>query len=409
MSQRKLFIRCPHLSLVSRWATAGLTLALLLQVSACRDEPTAPDSDPDLALAAASAPLPFREVSGGIDHTCGITTDNRAYCWGSNGWGQLGDGTRENRSRPVAVAGGLRFHQVSAGGWDHTCGVTTDFKLYCWGSGGNLGDGTTNPSSIPVPAAGARPYLQVDAGIGHTCAIGSTDRHVYCWGGNNAGQLGNGTNTGSTRPVPVADTRRFRQVAAGDAHTCGVTMAGAVLCWGSDSHGQIGDGATRQNRPVPTRIASARQFNQISAFWSFSCALAIDGRAFCWGEGGGGLGDGSTVDRYEPRAVAGGISFVQIATGSAHTCARTSANQLYCWGNNVWGQHGNGTTEFSSRPVIAAGGRKFSQLGAGGLHTCGITSGSAAYCWGYDVVGQLGDGNSGTGVKSTTPVAVLGP
>jgi alpha-tubulin suppressor-like RCC1 family protein len=101
-----------------------------------------------------SGRLAFARLSAGVFHTCGETTDRLAYCWGSNTYGGLGDGTETPRLRPVAVTGGLRFSQVSAGGF-YTCGVSTDQAAYCWGNnfGGPLGDGTTTDRNAPVPVA----------------------------------------------------------------------------------------------------------------------------------------------------------------------------------------------------------------------------------------------------------------
>jgi alpha-tubulin suppressor-like RCC1 family protein len=94
-------------------------------------------------------------VTAGFAHTCGETTGNRAYCWGDNGAGQLGDGTTGGRLRPVPVAGGRAFKQLSAGG-EHTCGLTSTGAVYCWGgnSEGQLGDGTRSGRLTPVAVAG---------------------------------------------------------------------------------------------------------------------------------------------------------------------------------------------------------------------------------------------------------------
>ena len=95
--------------------------------------------------------LGFAAVSVGGTHTCGVTTGGAAYCWGDNGYGQLGDGTTTQRPSPVRVAGALTFRAVSAGS-SHTCGLTTTRLAYCWGDNfrGALGDGTGVSSSVPV-------------------------------------------------------------------------------------------------------------------------------------------------------------------------------------------------------------------------------------------------------------------
>src|SRR5438067_14626 len=124
---------------------------ILMSLAGCREDtesPTAPEVQP--AVAAASA-LSFRQVSAGSLHTCGTSSDNRAYCWGYNFDGQLGNGSNTGpeqcgsfacSTRPVAVAGGLHFFQVSAG-QIFSCGLRTDSLAYCWGSNqtGQLGDG----------------------------------------------------------------------------------------------------------------------------------------------------------------------------------------------------------------------------------------------------------------------------
>src|SRR6266404_8115973 len=244
-----------------------LAPALLLAPLGCREDseaPTAPLAEPALT-AAASTPLVFRQVSAGGLHTCGVTSDDLAYCWGYNNYGQLGVGTTDGpelclslgcSTRPVAVLGGLRFRQVSAGE-DHTCGITTDYRAYCWGlNGGSLGDGTMLSRSTPVPVAGQLSFRQVSAGDVHTCAV-ATDNRAYCWGYNGSGQLGNGTQSFDPplTPVAVVGQLQFRQVSPGGEHTCAVTTDDRAFCWGSNRYGQLGDSTEISPRLRPTRVA----------------------------------------------------------------------------------------------------------------------------------------------------------
>ena len=390
-----------------------LAAAVATAALGCQDDagsPNAPDPVPAPALGATSAAvLAFRQVSAGDGHTCGVTTTNQAYCWGSNAAGQLGDGTITQRVRPVAVAGGLPFNRLSAGQF-HTCGVTTDFKAYCWGEGGALGDGTTTERHIPVRVVGGRRFRQVDAGVHHTCGVSYPDNRGYCWGDNAFGQLGDGTTTPRLAPTPVAGGLEFQQVATGFLHSCGVTTTGRVFCWGSNQYGQIGDGSNADRRLKPSRIDNGRRFHRVDAGWTHSCAVTTDDLAFCWGDGRfGAIGDGRTVLRFSPRAVAGGLSFDRVTTGTDYACAETPSNVPYCWGSNNFGQFGNGTIERSLKPTVAEGGRKFSQVSAGNFHVCGVTPAAAAYCSGSNDSGQLGNGESGVGLESHTPVAVIGP
>jgi alpha-tubulin suppressor-like RCC1 family protein len=339
--------------------------------------------------------------------------DHRLYCWGWNFNGQLGDGTTTSRPRPVAVGGALRFRQVSANlgiGGGHTCAVTTDDRLYCWGWNqfGQVGDGTTVQRLRPVAVAGGQRFRRVDGGSAHTCAVGYSDNRAYCWGGNSSGQLGNGTTSGRLVPAAVTGPIRFREVSTGVDHTCGVSTENWAVCWGGNRQGQIGDNSNATHRLTPTRIASTRKFRQLDAGRSHTCAVsATDGRAFCWGNGRQGqLGNGKRYLSFKPRAVAGGLSFDRMSAGAEYSCGETTTNRAYCWGWNESGMLGDGTTTTRLTPVAVKGNLFFSQLSAGGDHTCGRTPKSVAYCWGGNDFGQLGDG---TTTARLTPRAVAGP
>jgi alpha-tubulin suppressor-like RCC1 family protein len=126
--------------------------------------------------------LEFRQIDGGTWHTCGVTTENRAYCWGRNERGRLGTGTfQQSQLTPTTVKGGIRFRVVSAGAYS-TCGITPGNLAYCWGYGGTLGDGTTSDQRLPVPVVGGLHFRQIDdrPAFG-TCGV-STDNVAYCWG-----------------------------------------------------------------------------------------------------------------------------------------------------------------------------------------------------------------------------------
>jgi alpha-tubulin suppressor-like RCC1 family protein len=154
---------------------------------------------------AVSGGLTFEAVSADNSHTCGVTSSGSAYCWGLNSAGKLGDGTTTRRyTTPVAVSGGLTFEAVSAGRY-HTCGLTTGGSAYCWGDNGygQLGDGTTTDRTTPVAVSGGLTFEAVSAGGGHTCGVTSSGS-AYCWGSNFYGGLGDGTTNPSYIPVRVS-------------------------------------------------------------------------------------------------------------------------------------------------------------------------------------------------------------
>jgi hypothetical protein len=119
-----------------------------------------------ISVEEATGQLLAETITAGYGHSCGLTTAGAAYCWGDNGSGQAGDGsTGTALLTPVAVAGGLTFEQLSAG-LLHTCGLTAAGAAYCWGSNdyGQLGDGAGISRSTPVAVSGALTFKQLSAG-----------------------------------------------------------------------------------------------------------------------------------------------------------------------------------------------------------------------------------------------------
>lgn len=417
--------------------TTVRALSLLPLVLACREisePPTASHLEPAVALAAASA-LAFRQVTVGEGHACGVTTNNVGYCWGSNGSGELGIGPDPGpelcfevapcSTTPVAVIGGLAFREVSGEGRFHSCGVTTANVAFCWGTNsfGQLGNGTEFASQSPHQVAGGLAFRQVSAGILHTCGVTTSDV-AYCWGHNQAGELGDGTTNGSLVPVRVARGLAFRQVSAGEQLTCGVTTDDLAYCWGANSSGQLGIGTeegpascfTGDNSETcstkPVRVRRGLAFSQVSAGLNHACGVTTENVAYCWGGNSAGqLGHRTSTGpelcfdtapcSTRPIRVAGGLAFGGVDVGVFHTCGVTTSGAAYCWGAS--GALGvGGQTELercfgvpcSTRPLAVLGGFTFLGVRAGAQSSCGVTSGNVAYCWGDNSFGQLGDGTT---------------
>jgi alpha-tubulin suppressor-like RCC1 family protein len=177
-------------------------------------------------------------------HTCAVLRSGTVQCWGDNGNGELGNGIATNSSVPVSVSGITNAVAVSGGG-GHTCAVLSSGTVQCWGlnSDGELGNGGTTNSSVPVSVSGITNAIAVATSGGHgghTCAVLSGGS-IQCWGLNNfAGQLGNGTTTGSSVPVPVTGITNAVAVTTGAFHTCAVLSGGSVQCWGLNTDGELG-------------------------------------------------------------------------------------------------------------------------------------------------------------------------
>jgi serine/threonine protein kinase/alpha-tubulin suppressor-like RCC1 family protein len=357
----------------------------------------------------AIAPPPSRPrmsiVTGGL-HTCLVTVDGRAFCWGGNDEGQLGTGSSTRLSTPAAVGPELRFVAV-APGLSHSCAIARGGSLWCWGENdhGQLGDRSLTAHASPIRSAAGHAFRAIAAGAAHTCGL-ELDGVAWCWGSDAHGQLGDGGSIDRSSPVAVSGPQRFISLDVGWNFTCGLTDSRRAMCWGDNSAGQLGDG-TNGDRRQPVPVQGNIEFQSITAGSAHTCGVTAGGEAYCWGRNASGeLGDGSTSPRSTPVRVRSDEHFVAIAAGAVHTCAVTSDGEAWCWGRNTYGQLGNGGTSDSGQPVKVAGGHTFTSVRAFGSHTCGSTVSGEAFCWGYNSDGQLGDG---TRTHRTRPVYVERP
>lgn len=314
-------------------------------------------------------------ISASSQHTCAISAGT-VICWGFNGAGQLGDNTDAPHSTPAPINSSLSFTAVSTGS-DHTCALATTFEIYCWGNPGDgrLGDGTSASGRTPVRVAGSVSFTAVSAGRAHNCAI-ATSGDAYCWGANDRGQLGNGSFSPSATPSLVAGGLKFTAISAGDSHTCGITASG-VYCWGDNTFGQLGSssGVLQTASPMATKTSST--FVTIAAGGFNTCAIASDGKAFCWGDNRTGeLGNPEFVQSQVgvPVPAGGGLTFKSIAVGGSgdsgtyygysygpsaqgHACAVTTDGVTYCWGNNSTGELGTSAIVPSSATPLKVDGQ----------------------------------------------------
>jgi alpha-tubulin suppressor-like RCC1 family protein len=204
-------------------------------------------------------------------------------------------------------------------------------------------------------------FESLAAGAAHTCGV-TPGGAIYCWGLNTSGQLGNGTRRTSPAPVLVAGGHRFSQVTAGAQHTCGLTDGGSIYCWGQNRNGQLGSELTSDTQSsacgpcstTPVRVPEDLTFAAVSAGGQHTCAVTEEGEGFCWGRNNAGqLGIGVALDRTPPQAVLGGLRFVTIDAGGAHTCGISRSGATYCWGDNLRFQLGNGGMGLrSTEPVL---------------------------------------------------------
>ncbi len=234
-------------------------------------------------------------VSAGGYTSCALIEGGAVRCWGLNSFGQVGDGTLgagQNRSTAATVLGLGDASSISVGS-SHACAVVSNGTVRCWGANtfGQLGDGTTENRASAVQLRNLMSVAGVSAGGGHTCTIGSG--RAFCLGANNAGQLGNGTSVSSTSALEVVGLSSVGTLSAGSAHTCAILADKTARCWGANSDGQLGN-ATFLGAESPVAVKGLSNGFLVTAGGGHTCAILADRTARCWGRNSyGQLGSGN--------------------------------------------------------------------------------------------------------------------
>ena len=351
----------------------------------------------------------FISVTGGGYHSLALDRTGQAWAWGHNAHGQIGDGTSDHRLVPTAVTmpPGVTFTTIAAGNY-HSLALDQNGRAWAWGrnSSGQIGDGTDDGDRV-VPTAASMPpgvlFTAIAAGGSYSLAL-DRNGHAWAWGYNYYGQIGDGTYL-NVRVVPTATTMppgiTFIAIAAGAAHALALDQHGRAWAWGWNRDGQIGDGTHDNFRLVPTAplMPSGTTFSTIAAGNYHSLALDQNGHAWVWGSNPyGQAGDGTDDNlRLLPTAtqMPANVTFTAIAGGSWHALALDQHGHAWVWGANNVGQAGDGTIgnrRLVPTAVTMAPGDAFAAVASGQFHPLGLDRHGRAWGWGSNGFGQVGDG-----------------
>jgi alpha-tubulin suppressor-like RCC1 family protein len=358
--------------------------------------------------------------------------------WGSNIYGQLGDGAVGGppscsfgscRKKPVRVEMPKRTRVTAvAAGNGFSLAVSAAGNVRAWGYNGNgeLGDGTTTDSDLPVKVKLpiGTTVTAVAAGFDHSLALTSTGV-VLAWGKNRYGQLGDGTMKRSLLPVRVSLPTGVQVVAiaAGSYYSLALTSTGSVLAWGNNAVGELGDGTSGPSSDVPVAVSlpPGAPVTAIAAGGGHSLAVTSTGSMVAWGYNAyGELGNATTVSSDVPVVVnlPTDTEVTAVAAGLYHSLALTSTGRVLAWGENNYGQLGDGTSKgpqtcyvgvaCSTTPVDVElpEGTDVTAVAAGAWHSLALTSTGKLRAWGYNVDGELGNG---TTTNTDLPVKVKLP
>jgi alpha-tubulin suppressor-like RCC1 family protein len=345
----------------------------------------------------------FIAVSSGQVHSCGITVDSVAYCWGDGRSGQLGNGQREIFRYPQRVLGNTRFAEVAAGG-AYACARTAGGEVHCWGSERTVPGWPHQPEG-PVRVMLDQPATSVTAGRRHACVL-DTAGVASCWGWNVDGETGIGVSgldqSMVPRPSPVLSESRFTSLSAGFGFTCGVTTDATVACWGSNVDYVLGETAPERcgdvgsvpcaSRPVP--IPLPERITNVSSGAGHACALGEREGVYCWGANASGQAGVFHTDAPFVRAPAAVTLPVQgrivsLSSGGMQTCALTSTRRVYCWGADNM-SYSQKMSRSDQAPRLAARGTPLIAVSTGQVHTCALDTSRRLRCWGDTILGALG-------------------
>ena len=372
------------------------------------------------APALARMERPIKSVSTAGSHTCAVSATSAVYCWGLNKAAEVGFGWHLPTLHPARVVWDKTAVQVLASGsntWyfgsysdaqaPRSCALREDGAVYCWGDASveatvSFADSIVSSQEprLPKRVENVPAFTRILGGAKRPCGLTASE-DLYCWGNVYSyddvlpGLIDQGVvdvassqehrcwlkrsgkwrcwgdrEWGEFGDTTTAHT--FKRIAAGHNFTCALDNDGLAHCWGRNNLGQLGRAGTTAECLAaggymtrcpatdisPQRVATDVRFSHIEAGKDHVCALAVDGRLYCWGEGKEGqLGHGGNIAQTSPVAVAlpEPLRFTQFSVAEHHACGVATDGWLYCWGQGEQGQLGTGTKNDQTRPTAVWG------------------------------------------------------
>jgi alpha-tubulin suppressor-like RCC1 family protein len=387
-------------------------------------------------LLAVSSSISMTDVWGGAVESIALLSNHTVWTWGWNDYGILGNGfgasmfytgTEYDSWLPIQVlgpngAGHLTSITAIAGGERHNAALDSNGEVWMWGWNyfGQLGTGTyctnmnapdcmgTTPVKIPafmsVKAIASRGY--------HTLAL-KNDGTVWAWGYNDAGRLGDGTNTDRRSPVPVVGLTNTVHggviaISGGGDINAALMTDHTLMAWGYNEFGAVGNGTTSTiGQWTPTEVSQSTgltNVKMIATGWDHMVALDANGNVWTWGNNSAGqLGDGTTISSSVPIKVNGLGSIISVSAGDGSTVVLKSDGTVWAWGLI---RHGDGSNySYGPTPVQVAGIDQVVLVRARDWHVLAIKDDGTAWAWGSNQRGECGNG--AVGGNTDTPVRVL--
>jgi hypothetical protein len=321
-------------------------------------------------------------------HSCSVTVNGGVKCWGNNDRGQLGIGKTNSQPTPVEASGFYTNVTAVAAQGENSCVLKDDASVECWGA--TTCGGVQNvcfDSWQPVEIGGVEEGVRAVSGM---CAV-TNNGGVKCW--DNHAWL--------AQPVAGLESGVVA-VAVGSAHACALTDTGGVKCWGSGTIGQCGNGVIECSSTPSDVVGLTSNVRTIAAAREISCAVTTDGEVKCWGDDLYGSWGSPPIVCYSfggrytdycyptPVDIVGLPAQVQEIALGGDACVLTASGEVTCWGGGV-------------RVVMDTGAQAVT---GGWVHMCVLVETGGVQCWGNNEYGQVGNGT--TGGQFDDPVDVVG-
>ena len=376
-----------------------------------------------------------RFVSSTGSTTCAVSSDGSVWCWGANEFGQAGSGEPgcktggKNSVLIPAQVSGISGAVTLAAGSGHFCALTSSGSVGCWGSDtfGQLGDGvagnsTADPCTSNSASVKMVPNLSGIVGIAsgdvRSCAMDSGGT-VFCWGSNTEDSLSLGLgNVYQTTPAPVIGLPAVSAIAM-DSGNQFARVGGTVWLWGErSSAGCFGDGSHVLGG-VQSPMANPLIGDAIAVGGcqgdAGGCVIRSTGKLGCWGQNRGGrlgnglsMGEGGDVSSSKPGSSVNLSGITGVTSYNSSVCASKLDGSLWCWGHLRLPLVSTPSAFALPTEVTTLGSSVTVSLSSEG--GCFVDSGGSAWCWGPNYFGQLGNGevSSSFATQVTTPVQVSG-
>jgi alpha-tubulin suppressor-like RCC1 family protein len=280
--------------------------------------------------------------------------------------------------------------------------VNKDGTLWSWGDNkyGQLGNGTNTTSTKPLQVGTATDWLMTSTTNSQTFAI-KKNGTLWAWGYNYDGQLGDSTSTDTNKPIQIGTATDWQSVSV-SGYVLAVKKDGTLWAWGSNEFYKLGD-STNIKRYRPTKIGTQNDWATVEAGAQTSYALKKDGSLWAWGANyNGQVGDGTNIDKRVPTRVGTSNDWAAIAAKYSFATALKKDGTLWAWGVNFSGQLGNGTLNDANVPTKIGVDTDWASMSTGTIHVVAAKKDGTLWAWGKNDSGQFGNGN-------TDNVAVLTP